>query len=143
LVDSADIWVGTQDKGVYCLDIRLFPKKVLGLQTEKNIRALLKDSEGNIWIGSRTGLDRYSPQNHKTVHYFKDKKSQFTRFFAIAERSFRQSIWISSTNGILKYNSRNNTFQKQSIPSSLSSSGAVVCFLIQQTIYGLVRNMLD
>ncbi|WP_109745089.1 hybrid sensor histidine kinase/response regulator transcription factor [Arcicella aurantiaca] len=129
LTDSADIWVGTQDKGVYCLDRQsLVPKKLLGLQTEKNIRALLKDSEGNIWIGSRTGLDRFSPKSHKTVHYFKDKNSQFTRFFAIAEDPSDKSIWISSTNGILKYNPRNNTFQKQSIPSSLSSSGAGCLF---------------
>ncbi|WP_367284684.1 hybrid sensor histidine kinase/response regulator transcription factor [Arcicella rosea] len=133
LADSSGIWLGTQDKGVIFFDRKTYTRKtVTGLVSGKNVRALLKDSRGDLWIGSRTRLDKYSPRTKKTTSYFQQNGASFTRFFAIAEDPLDQSIWLATINGILRYDPKTSTFQKQKLNHSFSSSGAGCLFFDSQ-----------
>lgn len=106
--DESQLWVGT-DKG-----ISLINKKTLQITpftdstlVNKNIRFLLADSKGSIWISSSSGLYRYT--NGKLEH----KQPSFDRDFdanSICEDRLG-NIWILNwKKGIYKYVAEKDNF---------------------------------
>ena len=56
------LWIGTSGGGVLKYDGRVFQSIRLGKSTLENIvEAILRDSQGRLWIGTRAGLIAYQP----------------------------------------------------------------------------------
>lgn len=132
LAEKNGIWIGTQDNGLLFINRKTksetyFTKELVG----KNIRCLFKDSQGDIWIGNRLGLDKYDIKSKKIVNYFKEttaSNSGMNRFFAIAEDPVDHSLWFGNYKGILRYDRQTNQFKKQSLQKYFSSSAAGCLF---------------
>jgi signal transduction histidine kinase/ligand-binding sensor domain-containing protein/DNA-binding response OmpR family regulator len=132
LADKNGIWLGTQDDGLLFINRKTkvetyFTNELSG----KNIRSIFKDSSGDIWIGNRSGLDKYDVRSKKIVNYFREKtgsSAQMNRFFAIAEDPVDHSLWFGNYNGILKYDRQTNKFEKQSLQKYFSRSAAGCLF---------------
>lgn len=71
------MWIGTRLDGafVYTVDNKLNTFKYCkggGTISHNHIRAITEDFQGNIWIGTFNGLNKYIPQTKQFVSYKKD-----------------------------------------------------------------------
>lgn len=84
-IDEDKIWLGTEEQGIKVYSKNNFPENInllLEVTTEtkpkgissNHITSILKDSDGNFWIGTfGGGVNKYNPQN-KTVETFRYKR---------------------------------------------------------------------
>lgn len=130
--DKNEIWLGTHDNGLLFINRQTKSEKYFTNELSgKSIRSVFKDSQGDIWIGNRSGLDKYDAKSKKIINNFKEKpgnSSQMNRFFAVAEDPIDHSIWVGTYNGILRYDRQTNEFEKQSLQKYFSKSGAGCLF---------------
>ncbi|MFT4032563.1 MAG: two-component regulator propeller domain-containing protein [Siphonobacter sp.] len=130
--DSLGVWVGSREDGLTYINpknnvVKHFTRELASL----NVRAIFKDSYGDVWIGNRAGLDKYDGHTGKIVNYFKEKPGEPVknyRFFAIAEDPVDQSVWFFTFNGILKYNRQSRMFNELPIKHHFARSGAGCLF---------------
>jgi len=104
LKDSASIWYGTYDGGVYKCDIEgnvlLTLNKNDGFP-RNNISSIHKDKKGNIWIGIKYGgLIKYF--NGEWILYNKKSQLPSLEINHISIDS-KDNLWICSRAGITKY----------------------------------------
>lgn len=75
---TKDLWIGTRLEGFYRLDSRGTVKKYESDPNNKNsissnhIRTFAEDKQGNIWIGTFWGLNKYNPDTDTFTLYNKD-----------------------------------------------------------------------
>ena len=141
------IWVGLAGGGLGELNRangvwqRYTHKASKGLgPSDDHARAVCADRAGNLWIGTRSGLDRYNPRNHAWDYFTVSQdrvslqksglaRTPSLRVWAIVEDDFG-GIWIASdgagifrfdpeTNKVLQY--RHNGEDPTSIPNDFLS----------------------
>ncbi|MBT1701367.1 hypothetical protein KK083_31025 [Fulvivirgaceae bacterium PWU4] len=101
--------------GYLCMaqeNIRFDRLSVIDGLSQSDIRCMIQDKFGFLWVGTRDGLNRYDGlEFHR---YRRDKNDstslQFNQIWSLTtDRS--GDIWISSTGGISIYDYRRNSFQ--------------------------------
>jgi len=132
LADSAKIWLGTQNHGLFYID------RPTGMQRQfspgpvgKNVRCIFRDSYGDTWIGSRTGLDKHiRNKNTFTTYYNGNTGLQPTdyRFYSMAEDPVDRSVWFGTTRNVYKYNRKADSLEPQQLSKFFNNSGAVCLF---------------
>lgn len=125
--DKERIWIGTSDDGVLFIDRQTKQQTYLaGKLSSKNIKSIFKDSSGDIWIGTRSGLDKFDIRSKKITNYFTEKAedNSASRFFAITEDPLDHSLWFGTYDGIIRYDKKTNKFEKQSLTKYYSKSAA-------------------
>ncbi|WP_455505455.1 ATP-binding protein [Coprobacter sp.] len=106
-----------QDKDQVRLDHKL---------KDEDVRAILKDPEGYMWIGSRNGLFKLKatthipkenavPQQYK--HITNDPNSLPGNWITSLYLDSSQTLWIGTSSGLCIYDSENDNFIKQELPS--------------------------
>src|SRR5690554_4855343 len=128
--DNGLIWVGT-NKGVSLVDPEN-PKEVLNtFFPELEIRSIIKDKEGNMWLGSFNDGIKVYYQDRKSFSHIKvaDDQTGDDKIMVLAIfQSEDQNIWIGTlTNGLGKLNRENGqiTFYKHSNEYNSISSNIV------------------
>lgn len=134
--DGSTIWIGT-DRGINLINrvtgnvilYDVVPDKPTA-QSISVIRAMLMDSKGNFWVGTRNdGLYRYNKQTGQYKHYEPDNTNPralcHNMVRSIIESSEKE-IWVCTDGGINKYNPDTDDFiafrNDPSNPNSLSSN---------------------
>lgn len=124
-LDENGLWIGT-DNGLDYLNLETgkfthyyvpddIPPNTRSLSSNI-IRALFKDSKGQIWIGTGNGgLNVYNPRND-TFKVFKNDKNDpesisSNRVISITEGQ-DGSIWVGTTNGLNQYISNRAAFKR-------------------------------
>lgn len=130
--DRSGIWIGTQNNGLVYLNRKTQTEKRFseGL-AGKSVRSIFKDSYGDIWIGYRTGLDKFDVRKNTFINYFSGKndlESTNYRFFSIAEDPADQSVWLGTLTDVLRYDRKTNRFAKQSLKKYFNKSSAMCLF---------------
>lgn len=92
--------------------------------------AILLDSKGTLWIGTRNGLNKYVQQELKTFFHDPDNPNSIphNKIHHIEEDSIG-TIWISTANGIATYNYQGNEFtliSRSIVYSSLKTDGGIM-----------------
>lgn len=117
-----NLWIGTFEDGIYITDasaktirhLNRADNNRLGLVSNE-ITSLLQDKEGNCWIGTRNGLNRYLANSDSIVHatHMDDVPESLARNFVLSLFEDRQSnIWIGlSGEGFDKYNANKYRFR--------------------------------
>lgn len=131
-VDANSVWIGTQDDGVLYIDRktnkeRWFRDELAGT----NVRAVFRDSHGNIWIGDRLGLDRYDTRAQKMIRCFSENTGgtlHSARFYGIVEDPVDRSVWFGTYDKLLRFDPVSNTFEGRSLGTYYSKSGAGCLF---------------
>ena len=131
LADERGVWVGTE-KGLVLVDAKTkqekrYDKELPGF----SIRALFKDSYGDIWIGSLFGIDKLEANTGRIIHYYNntvDSSFNTFKFFGIAEDPVDQSIWITSENTILRFDRKKSQLEKLVLDSYLPANGGGCIF---------------
>lgn len=105
-----NIWIGTYRNGLY----RFNPKKksfdhwqnTTGKQkiiADNFVTSVLEDQFSNIWIGTYNGLNLYTPNDLE--YPFKEvvKNIRVPVWYLSSSSFFKNNIWISTLNGLLRY----------------------------------------
>lgn len=132
-VDAEGIWLGSDYNGLIYMDKRTGNHHYVSPHlANENIKALLKDRNGHLWIGKRTGLDKYDPGTRRITSCFKSSVEQNkSRFYAIAEDPLTHDIWFSYYHGIIKYDYQKKLLKEQPL-ASYGRSGAGCLFFDSQ-----------
>lgn len=93
-------------------NIRFDRLSVIDGLSQSDIRCMIQDKFGFLWVGTRDGLNRYDGLE---FHRYRREKSdstslQFNQIWSLATDP-EGNIWISSTGGISIYDYRLNNFQ--------------------------------
>lgn len=123
------IWVGTHDKGIFCIDKNT--QQILAhyhSSSSKNyipnnqIRSIYFDHLGKLWLATlRNGLYTLDTDTHQIVHY--DEKQGLTELqvASICEDA-KGNLWIGTLNGLFRFHPATNSFMRLGIDESLSTS---------------------
>ncbi|MFT5914307.1 MAG: signal transduction histidine kinase/ligand-binding sensor domain-containing protein, partial [Bacteroidia bacterium] len=137
--EDGQIWMVTQDQGVYVMDERNLelnrPKLNSGDEFSTNrFFSILKDSEDNVWIGSENeGLYVVYKNTEKLVHYKNDPSKSHslinTSVHSIYQDAFGR-VWVGSFNQGVSYwdpyGIKFQTHKHRNEPQSLSSNAVSV-----------------
>ena len=98
--------------------------------TQANIESILLDQRGDLWIGTKNGLNRYSQQNMENFfHQMENIHSLPNSRILMLEEDSLGNIWAGTTNGLAQYNREHKnftTFTKGHVKSSLCIEGGVL-----------------
>lgn len=109
-IDEDKIWLGTEEQGIKVYSKNNFPENInllLEVNTEtkpkgissNHVTSILKDSDGNFWIGTfGGGVNKYNPQN-KTVETFRYKREDVNSlgndFVHQIFKDSKETIWVA------------------------------------------------
>lgn len=114
------IWIATANglNRFDGIDVKVFknqadnPHSISG----DNIRCLLEDSKGDIWVGTlNSGLNRYDYKTGKFKHYLSDFEDESTisnnEILSIFEDS-KGRLWVGTENGLNLFDYKTETFSR-------------------------------
>lgn len=110
-----NIWIATFGGGLIQIVENIFHRPFdADWLKEQSITQLYRDSKSNVWLGIDKGI--FKTSEHRKNAQFKYYHAAGNQVSAIAETP-NGEIWLGTTsNGILKYNSRNDKFETVSSP---------------------------
>ena len=89
--------------------------------SSNRIRYINEDSQGNIWIGTSYGLNKFDKKSEKFKRYTaKDGISNNTIYGVLVDDN--DDIWISTNKGICKINSKTNKIEQFSVTNGLQGN---------------------
>lgn len=118
---DGNIWIGTKTGELNLYDLLNDSFSHWKIETrsvrESGIIAIYKDSNGNVWIGTyQSGLYRLNPETNELINwnYNPDNLKSLSNNFVTSITEDDGYLWISTYNGLNKYNlkSNDNTFEK-------------------------------
>ncbi|MBN2485691.1 MAG: response regulator [Bacteroidales bacterium] len=71
--------------------------------SNNTVYAILQDETGNLWLGTRQGLNKFNPQTEKFEHSAINYQTSKRSIFSVLPDS-AGNLWLSSDIGIIKYN---------------------------------------
>ena len=79
--------------------------------SQNQVRAILQDSQGFLWIGTQDGLNRYDGRQFKVYRHLRNDTNSLTHSYINTLVEDRQgNIWIGTRLGLNRYNPRTETF---------------------------------
>jgi len=116
VIDSNGIlWLGYVDNFLSAINtkdnsIENFSITILGDEKPGNISSILPDNKGNLWIGtSQAGLFKYAIATSTFVSYSAPRYLS-SNVVGSMIMDHEENIWISTSNGINKFNPSDSTF---------------------------------
>jgi ligand-binding sensor domain-containing protein/signal transduction histidine kinase len=95
------LWIGTQQNGLFRLDDngRACERKGREL-LDDNITSLAADTEGRVWIGTRSGLNRWDGRSFAA---FKSKEGLADEYVTGLHVARSGAVWITTRSGMYQY----------------------------------------
>ncbi len=115
--DEKDVlWLGTRDMGIIVFDrktqIILHQYKHDPLKTNSlvnnDVRKIVKDKKGFLWIGTKGGVDRFDPKTGRFYNIMKGAGNDYRFFIFCIYEDHSGTIWIATFDGIHKYDEKTN-----------------------------------
>lgn len=98
--------------------------------SQASVETVLLDKRGDLWIGSRDGLNHYSQQKMKIFfHSMEDAHSLPSNHIIHLEEDSLENIWVASLNGLSLYDRKKNhftTYTRSHVQSSLCIEDGVL-----------------
>lgn len=134
---SDEIWLGSNSNGLTVVDRRTGQQKSYMEEgtgsrqlASSNVRSLYKDVRGDMWIGYRTGLDKYVSRTGTFIHYTgRDVIRQIpnTTFYSIIEDK-QGNLWIGGLGAVYRYDRLSDAFELYDLSRYFRGSSAM-CIL--------------
>ncbi len=129
---NGNLWVGTFGAGVSKIDVPA--GKSVSYRTNKAdpsslgndlVLSLCKDSKNNLWIGTRTGLNKFDSGTNTFTHFMTNDGLPNNIIVGI-EEDHSSNLWISTYYGISKYNGESfqNFFSKDGFQDDFNSGSS-------------------
>ncbi len=130
--EGNELWTGTWNGGVFKIsptDSNLLIQNNLTIQSPTKSRITLNivscifvDKQGALWLGTvGGGLNVYYPKKD-SVHYFTVAEGLPSNLIYKIEQDNNNQLWMSTDNGISRYDKKNNNFTNYNLTSGLSVS---------------------
>ena len=147
--DRHRLWIGTQSGGLnlFYPEYRIFNHFLHSNNdhsgiVNNNIRKILKDKNGKLWIGTQEGLSILDPDNNQIRSYQHDanNKSSLSQnsIYSLFE-DVNGSMWIGTyfggVNAVYSYETAFNTFQNKDSRTGLSNN--VVSSIVEDSQHNL------
>jgi ligand-binding sensor domain-containing protein/signal transduction histidine kinase/DNA-binding response OmpR family regulator len=118
---KGNIWIGTDDAGLNCFDVSTNSFRHYFLNQEKNaiIEVIYTDSKGRVWAG-QSGLYLYNETSDK-FELFPKSGVMASEFIKGIVEDKSGSLWISTMNGLIKFNADKGTYKKYNEADGLQS----------------------
>src|SRR5882724_34402 len=121
------LWIGTFDKG-----LDLFDKKTKTFThfvhdssrnslSDNNIHGINEDWQGNIWISTKSGLNRLDRRSNRFTNYFTRDGLPDALIFGVLEDK-KGNLWVSTNNGLSRFNPQKKVFKNFSVADGLQSN---------------------
>lgn len=121
------LWIGTRGEGLFRIDLtqekieEFLPSKENGL-TSNAILSILEDNNNNIWIGTRGGgLNLYNEKQNKFTS-FGINNTLISKTISGIEQDLDQNLWLSTSNGIVRFNPIQEKFDAFAIEDGIIES---------------------
>jgi len=113
------LWIGTDDGGLNCYnpETKNFIHYFENEGKKPDLRVIFVDSKGRIWIG-QTGLYLFNERENKFTIYTKEA-GLATEFIKGITEDEEGNFWISTSNGLTKFNPENKSFKKYNTADGL------------------------
>jgi signal transduction histidine kinase/ligand-binding sensor domain-containing protein/CheY-like chemotaxis protein len=127
------IWIGTWGGGLNTLTFLSQDKnkhQIMRYQRDpadpnslsnNEVTALMEDQEGNIWVGTNGGLNRFDPITKKFTRYFKEQGLPSNEIAGILN-DLEGAVWISTIGGLSRFDPGTKTFQNYDVSDGLQSN---------------------
>ena len=116
------LWFGLEAGGVAQFNpsknnFRLYRRDELSANTlsGNNIFSVLKDHEGQLWIGTSQGLNRYNPDTRQYTQYYHqpdDSASLSGNLIFVLYEDKEGYLWIGTRGGLSRYNFRKKKIER-------------------------------
>ena len=116
---AGNIWIGTDDGGLNCLNATTGEFTHYFNKDEKNpdLRIIYVDAGGRLWIG-QSGLYLFNEKNNSFAVYT-NKGGLSEEFIKGIAEDEAGNLWISTSNGITRFNPRTLSFKKYNTADGL------------------------
>ncbi len=123
-IEQGKILIGTHGEGIFIHDVkkRTFEKIKNKIIENQQITALYKESKNVLWIGTRgRGLIKYSFKNNTAI-LFTEKNGLCNNTVLGIERDKFGKLWITTNNGVSKFDSNGFLFTNYFVVDGLLSN---------------------
>ncbi|WP_245228051.1 hybrid sensor histidine kinase/response regulator transcription factor [Pedobacter petrophilus] len=116
---AKNLWIGTDDGGLnrYNLKTKVFTHYFTEGGKKPDLRVIFVDGKGGLWIG-QAGLYRFNAQQNK-FSIATPRGGLATTFIKGITEDEQGNLWISTANGLTKYNPQHHTFKKYNAADGL------------------------
>jgi ligand-binding sensor domain-containing protein len=127
------VWIATGQSGMVIYDLKAKQHKVYGNNMGfdfMSVNSLLSDHEGNIWIGSKSGVTRSLGDYVESINRFDPYKD--VNVLAVTVDN-KDHVWYSTREGLFKRSSDNGIvrIEKQSLGSGSAKNTVISLFTDQ------------
>jgi ligand-binding sensor domain-containing protein/signal transduction histidine kinase/DNA-binding response OmpR family regulator len=114
-----NLWIGTDDGGLNCYSLikKTFTHYFVNGEKTPDIRVIFTDSKGRVWVG-QTGLYLYNKSEGK-FDLYTQKGGLTTEFIKGITEDEKGNLWISTSDGLTKFNPDNYTLKKYNTADGL------------------------
>lgn len=125
---EGEIWLGMYEGGLSRLDqqsgqfthYRHNPNNPLSLSSDA-VLVIMQDHTGAMWIGTGGGLNKFDPQNGRSVHYTAKDGLPNDVIYGIVEDDAGY-LWLSTNNGLARFDPRTGSSQNYDVSDGLQSN---------------------
>jgi ligand-binding sensor domain-containing protein/signal transduction histidine kinase/DNA-binding response OmpR family regulator len=114
-----NLWIGTDDGGLNCYNLikKTFTHYFVNSEKTPDIRVLFTDSKGRVWVG-QTGLYLFD-KNDRSFKLYTQKGGLATEFIKGITEDDDGNLWISTSNGLTKFNPDTQECKKYNLADGL------------------------
>jgi ligand-binding sensor domain-containing protein/signal transduction histidine kinase/DNA-binding response OmpR family regulator len=142
LYDSGKLWIGSFSKGLFVMDLKTkrvknYPSSpAKGALHDGNIYSIYRDYHGVLWIGTMSGLQRYSPQTDSFITIL---EKQITSQVNDILEDFDGNLWFATLGqGIFLYNRKSRRWiHYPLLVKKDPSRGKMVSCLLEDKLHGI------
>ncbi|MFW0717741.1 two-component regulator propeller domain-containing protein [Pedobacter sp. N23S346] len=116
---AKNLWIGTDDGGLnrYNLKTKVFTHYFTEGGKKPDLRVIFVDRKGGLWIG-QSGLYRFDGRQNK-FSIATQKAGLATAFIKGITEDEQGNLWISTANGLTRFNPQQQTFKKYNAADGL------------------------
>lgn len=133
-LESGNLWIGTWGGGLSYFDVEKQVFKNFRHSDNPNsissddVLSVLKNEDGTLWIATfGGGINLFDPKTEKFKRFSVEKKNSnddSNHVFCFI-KDLQNNLWLGTKNGLYKFNTISNTFQRINIGNSFDSNTIV------------------